>query len=190
MGLTFMFKQKNNGFTLIELIVVIVVLAVLAVSALPRFLNIQDDAKVAVMDGVKGSLSGGVGIAYGKLAANGLETKTYTGQPNGLDPNYPDLTDIFPDCTTAKCAFYRGYPSASRESLAIVISDVGEGEALNFASLDKPLVEIDGKLAMQIAITDAKNINDNKLVNGSCHVLYAMWLNANEPPIIELVGCE
>ncbi|TCV29232.1 hypothetical protein [Vibrio crassostreae] len=164
------------------------VLAVLAVSALPRFLNIQDDAKVAVMDGVKGSLSGGVGIAYGKLAANGLETKTYTGQPG--DPNYPDLTDIFPDCTTANCTFYRGYPSASRESLAIVISGVGEGEELNFADLDEQLVNIDGKLAMQIAITDAKNINNNKLVNGSCHVLYAMWLNANEPPIIELVGCE
>ncbi len=37
-------KTKNNGFTLIELVIVIIVLGVLAVTALPKFLDIGQDA--------------------------------------------------------------------------------------------------------------------------------------------------
>ncbi|MBP6141238.1 MAG: prepilin-type N-terminal cleavage/methylation domain-containing protein, partial [Aeromonas sp.] len=37
-------KRSNLGFTLIELVLVIIVLGILAVTALPRFINIKDDA--------------------------------------------------------------------------------------------------------------------------------------------------
>ncbi|ANP79342.1 hypothetical protein A134_23295 [Vibrio crassostreae 9CS106] len=67
--------QKSNGFTLIELVVVIVILGILSVTAAPRFLNLQSDARSAVLDGVKGSVTGANGIVYGKAAIGGKESQ-------------------------------------------------------------------------------------------------------------------
>jgi MSHA pilin protein MshA len=47
--------NKQQGFTLIELVAVIVILGALAIVALPRFINLQDEAQSAALDGVTGS---------------------------------------------------------------------------------------------------------------------------------------
>ena len=45
--------MKNQaGFTLIELVIVIIILGILAVTAAPKFLNLQDDARLAAANGV------------------------------------------------------------------------------------------------------------------------------------------
>ncbi|MDQ2166008.1 MULTISPECIES: type II secretion system protein [Vibrio] len=66
--------KRQNGFTLIELVVVIVILGILAVTAAPRFLNLQGDARQASLQGLKGAMDGAAGIIYGKAAIDGLET--------------------------------------------------------------------------------------------------------------------
>ncbi|UTT85700.1 type II secretion system GspH family protein [Vibrio pelagius] len=65
--------KKQGGFTLIELVVVIVILGILAVTAAPRFLNLQDDAKEAALEGLAGAMNGAAGITFGKAAISGLE---------------------------------------------------------------------------------------------------------------------
>ncbi|MCV5754423.1 type II secretion system GspH family protein, partial [Escherichia coli] len=65
--------KRQGGFTLIELVVVIVILGILAVTAAPRFLNLQDDARDATLEGLRGAITGGMGISYGKAAIQGLE---------------------------------------------------------------------------------------------------------------------
>ena len=66
--------KRQNGFTLIELVVVIVILGILAVTAAPKFLNLQDDARASSLQGLKGAIDGAAGITYGKAAIKGVES--------------------------------------------------------------------------------------------------------------------
>ncbi|PML78480.1 type II secretion system protein [Enterovibrio norvegicus] len=87
--------KRQGGFTLIEMIVVIVILGILAVTAAPKFLNFQDDARVASLNGLKGAIQSAASMTYGKAALEGKETgaKELTG---GLQVNegYPKGTEL------------------------------------------------------------------------------------------------
>jgi MSHA pilin protein MshB len=61
---------KQAGFTIIELVVVILLLGILTATALPRFLDISDDAHEAVVDAHLGALSTGVALYRAAWFAN------------------------------------------------------------------------------------------------------------------------
>ena len=65
--------QKQNGFTLIELVVVIIILGILAVTAAPKFINLQSDARASALQGVKGAIQGANGLVFAKAALAGEE---------------------------------------------------------------------------------------------------------------------
>ena len=67
--------RARSGFTLVELIIVIVVLGILSATALPRFLNLSDDAYSASVQGVGGGFAAAVNIVHaGWLASGGTSS--------------------------------------------------------------------------------------------------------------------
>ncbi|MEZ9160103.1 type II secretion system protein [Vibrio lentus] len=98
--------KRQGGFTLIELVVVIVILGILAVTAAPRFLNLQDDARNASLQGLKGAIDGASGIVYGKSAIEGEESVSSGVAVEGI--------------TTAF-----GYPTADTNGIVAAVTGLG-----------------------------------------------------------------
>ena len=63
--------EKQNGFTLIELILVIIILGVLAIVATPKLINLQRDARIAVLKNVGEQMRSAAYIARTKALIEG-----------------------------------------------------------------------------------------------------------------------
>ncbi|PMO71068.1 prepilin-type N-terminal cleavage/methylation domain-containing protein [Vibrio splendidus] len=66
-------QTQQKGFTIIELVVVIVILGIVSVTAASKFLNLQTDARISTLNGLKGGMEGASAMLYGKTSALGLD---------------------------------------------------------------------------------------------------------------------
>lgn len=112
-------KKHNHGFTLVELVVVIVVLGILAVTALPKYLNLQRDARVAAVHGAGAALNDAAKLAYSKAAIDGVEILKRS-QPN----NRPEVP--FSKTNLGELELKYGYPEAHGENGGIGIIQLTE----------------------------------------------------------------
>jgi MSHA pilin protein MshA len=75
--------QKQQGFTLIELVVVIIILGILAVTAAPKFINLQGDARASTVSGLEAAIKGADTLIHSKslIAGNNTIASTATVPP-------------------------------------------------------------------------------------------------------------
>lgn len=76
--------MKKQGFTLIELIIVIVILGILAVTAAPKFIDLQSDARIATLNGIKGAIEGANTMTRGYATLHGLDQLDLTVGSNHI----------------------------------------------------------------------------------------------------------
>ncbi|MDF1760924.1 MAG: prepilin-type N-terminal cleavage/methylation domain-containing protein [Coxiellaceae bacterium] len=97
--------MKNSAFTLVELIIVIVILGILSAFAIPKFIDVQHDAKKSVDAGIYSSFQSAVNLAHALWVAKGKPSEitmqnetiamTSTGWPGTTAMSSSDCKNLF-----------------------------------------------------------------------------------------------
>lgn len=105
--------KNQSGFTLIEPVIVIVLLGVLSAIAVPRFVNLEDEAQAAALNANAAAITSAMNINYAACAVN-------SHAPGG------DCAPVA-NCSQASAVLSTGIPAGY--SVANVVLPAGSGSA-------------------------------------------------------------
>lgn len=82
-------NHKHRGFTLLELLIVIIILGIISAVAIPYYLNLQKEAKIAAAKGRMAAVRASVELAHAKILISGINTGI-----DGDNPDWPTLEEL------------------------------------------------------------------------------------------------
>jgi MSHA pilin protein MshA len=169
--------KRSQGFTLIELIIVIVILGILAVTAAPRFFNFAGDARVSVLNGLKGAVQGATQTVYAKAA---IEGKLGAG-PSTLTAG--GLTVVY------------GYPDAAATTGLIDATSLNASAITAAAATTDWVYAISGSdiyIAQSSVIGIPATADVAGITGKNCFLRYTNTGSANTPPVVAVTtsGCD
>ena len=171
-----MLTDKNQGFTLVELVVVIVILGILSVVALPRFIDISSDARISNLTQLQASVKGAKNLLFLKSHMPSYSTQAVPGRPDLLDIDMDhdgDFEVFSPDNIDVRLK--ERYLDNTDIVKRIDISDVFKYE---FEGIDYTYIGYDLN-------------NDGQVKNDACYFKYTQAQSSTVPAAYELVstGC-
>jgi len=132
--------RTKKGFTLIELVVVIVILGILSAIAIPKFMDLQRDARISAVQGLVGAVKSSVSLVYSKSVLLGRE-KVSPGciwvHTTGIGDDSCDPANVQAQNNDDAIFTTFGWPTATRYGLPRTLSEVPEeykDEATNYLS--------------------------------------------------------
>jgi len=177
-----MVRMKNKGFTLIELTLLIIVIAILAATAIPRFINIENDAKNASLVSLKGAIESAINISYGNMAIAGIEDQAAL--------SYKESAAFYEGCVW--CSFDYGYPVADTLTLKYLVNGIGIVEDNDSFALVEWTKIWGGAVVLVTPTSNAKRLANNYpvLIDDKCYVKYTSYDQEPKKPLIEIVKCD
>lgn len=163
-------QGKQQGFTLIELVIVIVILGILAATAAPKFINLQGDAREGTLNAMKASMETAAAAVHAKALIKGFENNAYS---DGKTVTVSGTNTV---------TLHKGYPSADTADWL---------KLLDFSSNDfeTAIIGTKGSGTAIYSIYPKGKKPGTPADNDVCSVQYTETNTGTKPDITVTVGC-